>query len=504
MITATDSALLLLTVALLLALYTRKSAKGRLPPGPRPLPVVGNVLDFPRKHLGREFRGLSLQYGDVVYLRVLGQSVVILGSYEAACELMEKRSANYSDRPHSVMVNLTNLDWIFVFKNYGLEWRRYRRAFHNQFLPTMVVRYQAIQQEVTHNLLRNLLEAPERFSYHIKFSFAASILRITYGVNLTQGDTTHHKLAQELAHIAEDISTPGQHVVEAFPFMLHIPSWTPGGGFKKLAERWKKEIAAIRDQLYDSAKETMDKQGVHESIMTRLTAAGEDEEMAKNVTATIYAAGADTTNASVHAFILAMAKYPKVQERAQAELDAVVGPDRLPGLDDRAALPYTHALVKEVLRWHVVAPIGVPHRSVEDDEYKGYLIPAGSIVLVNQWALSRDETMYAEPEVFEPERFLRDDGRLNPEVRDPTTYVFGFGRRICPGKHFAEASLFMVCASILHTFIISPPVDEAGVPRKLDVNMGSNLAVSHPDRFDCRIVPRDARRRELIRGTAAS
>ena len=76
-------------------------------------------------------------------------------------------------------------------------------------------------------------------------------------MNMTQGDTKHHQLAQELAEIAEDISTPGRHIVEALPFMLHIPSWAPGGGFKKLAEKWKKQLIAVRDQLYDSAKETM-------------------------------------------------------------------------------------------------------------------------------------------------------------------------------------------------------------------------------------------------------
>ncbi|TFK92459.1 cytochrome P450 [Polyporus arcularius HHB13444] len=499
----THTLLVLPAAALLLLIYIRRAAKRHLPPGPPPLPIIGNVLDFPRKHLGREFRELSRQYGDVVYLEVLGQSVVILSSYSVASDLMEKRSANYSDRPQSVMVNLTNLDWIFVFKDYGQEWRRYRRAFHSQFQPAMVEQYQGIQRTVTRNLLRNLLETPERFSYHIKFSFAATILRITYGVTLTQGDTTYHQLVQKLAHIAEDISTPGRHAVEAFPYMLYLPSWAPGGGFKRLAAKWKKDLVAIRDQLYNSAKEMMDKRGLHECVLTRMTAAGEDEEMVRNVTATIYAAGADTTNASVHAFILAMAMFPEVQHRAQAELDAVVSPDRLPELDDQAALPYMRALVKEVLRWHVVAPIGVPHRSVDDDEYNGFNIPGGSIVFVNAWALSRDETMYADPEAFEPARFLR-DGELDPDVMDPATYIFGFGRRICPGKIFAEASLFMACASILHAFTISPPVDEKGVPRKMDVDMGNHLAVSHPEPFDCRIVPRDARRAELIQANTAS
>ena len=90
-------------------------------------------------------------------------------------------------------------------------------------------------------------------------------------------------------------------------------------------------------------------------------------------------------NASVHAFLIAMALHPDVQKKAQAELDAVVGPNRLPQFSDRSALTYVNALVKEVLRWHIIAPVGVPHRSVDDDEYNGYFIPAGSIVMANAW-----------------------------------------------------------------------------------------------------------------------
>ena len=90
------------------------------------------------------------------------------------------------------------------------------------------------------------------------------------------------------------------------------------------------------------------------------------------------------TNASVHAFVLAMAKFPEVQKKAQAELDAVIGPGRLPQMSDMDSLPYMKALIHEVVRWHVVAPIGVPHRSEQDDEYNGYFLPGGSIVMVNQ------------------------------------------------------------------------------------------------------------------------
>ena len=87
----------------------------------------------------------------------------------------------------------------------------------------------------------------------------------------------------------------------------------------------------------------------------------------------------------MQAFLLAMAMYPEVQKKAQEELDRVVGPDRLPNFDDRAALPYVGALLKELMRWHVVTPISVPHRAVADDEYRGWYIPGETVVVVNVW-----------------------------------------------------------------------------------------------------------------------
>lgn len=146
--------------------------------------------------------------------------------------------------------------------------------------------------------------------------------------------------------------------------------------------------------------------------------------------------------------------YPEVQQKAQLELDAIVGSDRLPDFSDRPSLPYFNALMKELYRWHVVTPIGLPHLSIADDEFQGYCIPAGSVVFPNVWyvsadvpnwagqisvefvdqrlsyrAMSRDNNRYPDPETFKPERFLDPSGKLNLSAGDPEDYIFGFGRR---------------------------------------------------------------------------
>ena len=163
----------------------------------------------------------------------------------------------------------------------------------------------------------------------------------------------------------------------------------------------------------------------------------------------------------VQALFLAMSLYPEAQKKAQAEIDAVVGPDRLPDFDDRNSLSYINAIVKETMRWHLVVPLGeffyhhiytllmhveaVPHMATNDDEYDGYYIPKGTNVFGNSWSVRRiaptlhpyflNRAILHNPETFDnpmeyrPDRYLK-DGKLNPDVLDPDSVAFGFGRRL--------------------------------------------------------------------------
>ncbi|KAG1879755.1 cytochrome P450 [Suillus subluteus] len=143
----------------------------------------------------------------------------------------------------------------------------------------------------------------------------------------------------------------------------------------------------------------------------------------------VYAGGSDTTVSAIYSLFLAMTLFPDVQKKAQAEIDAVVGPDRLPSFADRDYLPYTEALVKEVLRWNVIALISA-HCVTNDDIHDGYYIPKGSLIMPNIWFMLNDPQAYANPSQLNPERFLAKDGK-EPET-EPRTICFGFGRRICP------------------------------------------------------------------------
>jgi len=179
-----------------------------------------------------------------------------------------------------------------------------------------------------------------------------------------------------------------------------------------------------------------------------------------------------------------MVLYPDVQERAYAEITRVCGTDRLPTFEDRPELPFIDAVVRETQRWAPVVPMGIPHTTAEDDVYNGEFIPKGTVVIVNVWAICSDPARFPAPSEFRPERFLSPNGKSLADDTDLSVdLVFGFGRRICPGKHLAEASLWPAIAAMLAVFRF----EKAGefTPEWLS---GST---SCPRPFPCRIIPRD-------------
>ncbi|KAI0800093.1 cytochrome P450 [Fomes fomentarius] len=479
-----------------------------LPPGPRPLPIVGNFFDTPTKNMERAFHELNKRYGDIVYLNTFGQSMIVLGRLEAALDLLEKRSSNYSDRPNSVMSSLTGWDWVFSLLPYGARWRHTRRLFHEYMHPKAILKYRPIQQRLTRRYLRWLLDNPEDFQHHGRHLFSASIIRIGYGIDADKSDVDYLGIAEGALSKFAQVFVPGKYLVETFPILRFLPAWFPGAKFKRQTTEWFPLIRNMRDIPWAAAVAAV-KEGrcmpcMATALMERMShlegeAAKEEEEHVKDAIASAYAGGADTTLSTLQTFYLAMASYPKVQARAQAELDAVIGPHRLPTHDDSPDLPYVTAVIKECLRWRPVVPLSLLHLSVAEDEYQGYRIPAKTAIVNSPWAYARDPKVYPDPETFKPERFLK-DGILDPNVLNPSNIVFGFGRRICPGRHFAEAVLFITISSVLQTLSIEPPSDQNGKPVRLSetVKMSSGV-ISYPEPFQCVIKPRSQATEALIR-----
>jgi len=174
----------------------------------------------------------------------------------------------------------------------------------------------------------------------------------------------------------------------------------------------------------------------------------------------MYGAGLETAYSTTLNFMLALALYPGVQAKLKEEVFRVVGTERLPTLQDRNSLPYLQATIKEELRWKPTLPLGIARVTRTADFYKGYYIPEGTIVLPNVWAISKDDKSGFPPEEFIPERHLVD--QVKETAIDPNMFAFGFGRRICPGRHLGSNIVFMLFSHIIATVDISKKKDGNG------------------------------------------
>ncbi|GJE86541.1 cytochrome P450 [Phanerochaete sordida] len=493
-------ALVGLAVVLLRTYISRSRQRARYPPGPKGLPVIGNVLDMPKEHEWLTFASWGEKYGDIVYLSLLGQPMVILNSAKHAVALLDKRSNIYSDRPVLAMAGeLVGWSQLLALLPYGERFREYRRFMAKLIgSKTHMVRHLPLVEHETRSFLRRLLRHPDAVTADIRKTAGAIILTLSYGYEIQEECDPYVALVNAAMEQFATAMTPGAFLVDVFPLLRYVPAWFPGASFKAKARVWKDTLHTMADVPHKFVKEQMANNAEIPNFTSELLRDEKmDDEKEFNIkwsAASLYSGGADTTVSAIHTFILTMALFPHAQKRAQAEIDAVIGGDRLPTFADRSSLPYVEGLYKEVLRWHPVGPLGLTHRLTQDDEYEGYLLPKGTLVIANIWKFMHDPEVYPNPSEFDPMRHCPDDGKA--AAPDPRNYCFGFGRRICPGLHLADASVWLACAMVLATFDIEKPVVDGKVV-EIHPEFTSGT-VSHPKPFKCTIEPRSSRARALI------
>ncbi|EMD36558.1 hypothetical protein CERSUDRAFT_138257 [Gelatoporia subvermispora B] len=492
-------------VALGFVLWYRQDGRShRHPPGPRGWPIIGNLLNVPTAYPWLTYKEWSKTYGPVVHIKVLGQPIIILNTAKTVFDLLEARSANYSDRKMGVMISLLGLEWDPGFMPYGPWWRKHRRLMQQHFNPEPTKGYQSLQIKKAHQVIQQLYREPEKFLHTIDITIGALVIELVYGHVVKDENDVYLQIVRKGSDALNEGLIPGTFLVEFLPFLRHVPAWFPGAHFKRKATEWQADSRAMVEVPFNATKGAHDRGLAMPSVVTSMLEElrhdsdirDQEIEIIKNSAGVLYGAGAETTYITMQVFFLAMVLHPEAQKKAQAELDAIVGPGRLPEFLDRDALPYLNAVVMECARWLPVIPLGVPHASMEDDVYDGYHIPKGSIVIGNAWSILHDPDEYPEPEVFRPERFVK-DGKLDPEVKDPSTAAFGFGRRICPGRFFADSTIYINMACILHVFNITPALDEHGQPQLPEVKTRTGF-FAPPLPFRCDIRARSRSAEQLI------
>ncbi|KAL4062902.1 cytochrome P450 [Scleroderma citrinum] len=478
---------LALCVAFVLNTWRNRTARNGfpLPPGPRGLPLIGNLLDVNVDQPWLSYEYWGKYYGaSLVHSRLFGQEFVIINDERVAHELLEKRSSIYSDRPYILMNKLLGMDFNTGLLPYGNEWRLHRKMFNVAFSNEASAKYEAMQIQKSRQLLRNLLATPLNYVNHVNTMAGAVIMAITYGYDVAPENDPFVTKVVDFVQLFKDELTPERSaLLNALPVLQYIPTWFPGGQLKRAARECRSLARDVLDNPVRYVRDKMAAGTARQSLVRDLFqkeikkgSALSEEETIKAVGATVFLGGAETTSSTLLVFLLAMVLHPHVQTKAQEEIDRVVGNDRLPEFTDRQNLPYIEAILLETLRWHPVVPLSLPHMTTTEDVFEGMYIPKGKSNIHRSHigrAMTRDKGRFPNPGIFDPTRHLTPSG----EVVERTSFPeFGFGRRICPGRHVARRTLWGAIVSILATLRIGKAKDEAGYEIAIKPEYTSGLA----------------------------
>ncbi|KAF8125912.1 cytochrome P450 [Mycena galopus ATCC 62051] len=441
------SAIIVLVTISVGYLLSRTFMHHRLPPGPSRWPIIGSVLEMPQSYQWLKFSDWVKIYGDLVYLNAFRQSVIVINSAKVARDLLDQRSSIYSDRPvlAQPMANL----------------------------------YHHIQVNEARKLVYGVANESATLASQTQLTIGRLIARATYGYHISDPQDRFLTLALIGTENFGQATVPGKWAIDFLPIC---------SGFLQVAKGWRELVYKTWDQ-YLWSKENLESGTV---LLPNLIATAldklsgppskEQEEKISWAAAALTGGGLDTSVSSVLAFFLAMTLNPSVQAKARKEIETVIGSDRLPEIQDKDSLPYVRSIMTEILRWLPPIPLAVPHALRQDDVYNDLYLPKGSIVMPNIWHILHDPEIYANPMEFNPDRYQG----LNSEMDKVRDIAFGFGRRVCPGKDFADATLFAIVSTVLATCEILPVLDAGGKPILPEPSHTSG-AVIFPTPFNCNV-----------------
>ncbi|CAO2167095.1 unnamed protein product [Urochloa humidicola] len=468
------------TLVLLVSLHhLLNGRKKRLPPGPRlAFPVLGH-LPLLKKPLQTTFAGLTARYGPVFHLRLGNRHAVIVGSASVAKECFSgELDVAIANRPHFPSVREASFDYTLLsISNYGALWRTLRRVATVHLLSAHRVNIMSdtvIARELrvmVRRIARASAAAPggatrvelKRRLFDLSHSVLMEMFAQTRNTYSDDADEDMSKEAREMKDIIETI-VPLIGVANLWDY-LPLLRWLDVYGVKgKLAKAVNrrdefiyKMIDAERQKLEHLERKNNGEGGADNSdekksmigVMLSLQKTEPDvytDTIINGLVANLLGAGTETTSTTLEWTMALLLNHPDVLKKAQEEIDSKVGGDRLVDKNDLPHLPYLHCIINETLRLYPAVPMLLPHEASTDCKIHGYDVPAGSMILVNAYAIHRDPAVWEDPEEFRPERF--EHGRAEGK----SIMSFGMGRRKCPGENLAMRTMGLVLGVLLQCF----------------------------------------------------
>nr|AWX67422.1 flavonoid 3'-hydroxylase 1 [Salvia miltiorrhiza] len=437
----------------------------KLPPGPRPWPIVGNLPQLgPKPH--QSMAALAQVYGPLMHLKMGFVHVVVAASAAVAQQFLKAHDANFSSRPPNAGAKYVAYNYQdLVFAPYGPRWRLLRKicALH-LFSAKALDDFRHVRQEEAGILCGALASAgqmPVRLGQMLNVCATNAISRVMLGRRVVGhgGGGGDEKAEEFKAMVVELMVLAGVFNIGDFiPALEGFDLQGVVAKMKKLHKRFDDFLTAIVDEH----KIDGPSRGHVDLLSTLISLKEGDDTQGGKLTDTeikalllnLFAAGTDTTSSTVEWVIAELIRHPEILRRAQQELDSVVGRDRFVTESDLPELVYLQAVIKENFRLHPSTPLSLPRIAEESCEINGYHIPKGSTLLVNVWAISRDPEQWTQPLEFRPDRFLAAGEKPNVDVRgnDFQLIPFGAGRRICAGMSLGIRMVQLLTATLVHAF----------------------------------------------------
>ncbi|KAH7912272.1 cytochrome P450 [Hygrophoropsis aurantiaca] len=479
------------------SLYRSTNLSGLpLPPGPPQLPLLGNLLDINTTEPWTTYTAWREKYGEIVYSRLLGQDYIIINSARVAKALLDQRSSKYSGRPISSIQKNFSVDWMTGFVDYTDELKLHRKLFHQTLRSEAAAKYQDLYLRKARELISNILvnSDHEKLRDHLKTFAGSLVMAVTYGYEAALENDPFVTRVSELTDIINVLASPEREaLVDAFPILHHLPAWFPGFGYKRLIPYCQQLVQEVRNAPFEyTRKEVVNGTASHSMVSDFLQNQMDDSENSseqkadleramKATAASVFVGGAESTSSTLLTFMLAMVLYPQVQERACAEIDAVVGGTRLPNFDDRPSLPFyrRQCMVRpksRLLRMYTVSLILIPFRG-----------------------MSHTSSDPNDVDHFNPDRHLSVDGKYSPASAFIVDPAFGFGRRICAGRFFAEGSIWAAIVTVLSVLRIAKARDAQGKEIEVKGDFTTGASTIHPVEFSCSITSRSPERESSLR-----